>query len=806
MRSKIIFGLSLLFVACTSQISSDNKIKSSSASTWTQNEFVLGTFVNPKLSNYTDTPPTLSQNPDPLSPLRDQVRFRQVSEAYFNLMVRPFYTFLPKSQVIQELSWASQFSLKYLVADNRIGNRLQICDWTNPCPLYYDSQIASNVNNDYKSNSSVSGYYLHDEPAPSTSLNNFQQLSVIRQWIDYINTNGSGKMAYINLLPTYAFSNVTSYSSYLSEYLDNPNTSPSVISFDHYPLLESSPRTDYFTNLRLISQKSKNLGKPFWAHPVTARFQVGSTYAKEPDKNYLRFTSFSPIAYGAKGLIYYTYGTYPNYSPGLVTYNPNLSTSNTFTTATDERTNKYYWAQEINGYIKNVIGPAVMSSNHLGIFHNSNYRYEGYSPSSPIETIPIEERVSTSSPVIASFTDKLNNSMIGLFKSNTSVNTYYLFIVNRGYQGESLDVTVNLKGNFSGSVQASSVMSHAFVNVSTKTFANKTRFTISGLQPGEGRLVKAIQNSTSLPLQKADLSIKSDSGFWKIDYAGDGFGAFNAILNGYSSNAAHPVPADYDGDGKADLSAKTDDGRWLIDYAAINGFGGWDWQSQTSPGIFVYGNASAHPVPADYDGDGKADLSVKTDDGRWLIDYANNTFGSWDWQSQISPGVFVYGDVSAHPVPADYDGDGKADLSVKRDDGYWFIDYAIDGFGGWNSPITGYSSYENALSLPIPADYDGDGKSDFAIKTDTGYWKIDYANDGFGGFNAIFSGYSSNTAFPVPADYDGDGKADLSVKTSNGNWFIDYANDGFGTWNNPVAGYSGYEGILSIPVPADYGN
>ena len=139
-----------------------------------------------------------------------------------------------------------------------------------------------------------------------------------------------------------------------------------------------------------------------------------------------------------------------------------------------------------------------------------------------------------------------------------------------------------------------------------------------------------------------------------------------------------PVPieaaADYDGDGRADLSVKTDDGRWLIHY----GFEGWD---ATHPG---HGGADAHPVPADYDGDGRADLSVKTDDGRWLINYAHNGFGGWDATHA------GYGGADAHPVPADYDGDGEADLSVKTDDGRWLIDYARNGFGSWEEAYMGF--------------------------------------------------------------------------------------------------------------------
>jgi hypothetical protein len=127
---------------------------------------------------------------------------------------------------------------------------------------------------------------------------------------------------------------------------------------------------------------------------------------------------------------------------------------------------------------------------------------------------------------------------------------------------------------------------------------------------------------------------------WKQSFGWDCIAMIN-LLKPSSAQPPQPTP-------------RPIDGRWLIDFAA-NGFGGWDKTFNQ------YGGSDAHPVPADYDGDGKADLSVKVDDGRWLIDFAANGFGGWDKTFN------QYGGSDAHPVPADYDGDGKADLSVKVD-------------------------------------------------------------------------------------------------------------------------------------------
>src|SRR6185369_1059482 len=93
-------------------------------------------------------------------------------------------------------------------------------------------------------------------------------------------------------------------------------------------------------------------------------------------------------------------------------------------------------------------------------------------------------------------------------------------------------------------------------------------------------------------------------------------------------------------------------------------------------------------------------------------------------------------------APADFDGDGKADLSVKNGGGgAWVIDYSANGFGTFDVVYPGYGLAE---SRPAPADYDGDGRADMSChSTATSVWRIDYASNGFGVWDFIFSEYAS---------------------------------------------------------------
>ena len=78
-----------------------------------------------------------------------------------------------------------------------------------------------------------------------------------------------------------------------------------------------------------------------------------------------------------------------------------------------------------------------------------------------------------------------------------------------------------------------------------------------------------------------------------------------------------------------------------------------------------------------------------------------------------------------------FDGDRKTDIAVWRpgasidlSDGNWHVIYSSDGSQHTQQWGTGGD-------IPVPGDYDGDGKTDFAVwQPSSGYWWIIYSSDG----------------------------------------------------------------------------
>lgn len=146
------------------------------------------------------------------------------------------------------------------------------------------------------------------------------------------------------------------------------------------------------------------------------------------------------------------------------------------------------------------------------------------------------------------------------------------------------------------------------------------------------------------------------------------------------------------------------------------------------------------------------------------------------------------------PLLADYDGDGKADPGLFRNDGS--LRLLLSYYGYYNFP-TVYDSQ----CIAQPGDFDGDHYADPAVvDTSSSYWRFYSSADNYSRYYISTAWYVSG-ATPVCGDYDGDRYADpMAYDSSSGIWYIlssRYDWDGYYyqiTWGAP--GYT--------PVCADF--
>ncbi len=253
-----------------------------------------------------------------------------------------------------------------------------------------------------------------------------------------------------------------------------------------------------------------------------------------------------------------------------------------------------------------------------------------------------------------------------------------------------------------------------------------------------------------------DMALQNANRFIRIATHGRGIWEINLnVLN-------RRVVADFDGDGKTDISVfRPANGVWYLQRSA-SGFTG-----------VSFGLSNDKLAPADYDGDGKTDIAVFRN-GTWFLQRSSQGF----------TGV-AFGSGDDIPQAADYDGDGKAELAVYRpSNGTWYI---------YNLANNQTSAVQFGISddKPVASDYDGDGKADVAVFRG-GVW---YILQSQAGLTAYQFGFSTDT--PVPADFDGDSKTDVAVfRSGEGNWFVLESSGGF---RSEQFGQSG-----DAPVQGDY--
>ncbi|MEQ1606467.1 MAG: VCBS repeat-containing protein [Pyrinomonadaceae bacterium] len=172
-----------------------------------------------------------------------------------------------------------------------------------------------------------------------------------------------------------------------------------------------------------------------------------------------------------------------------------------------------------------------------------------------------------------------------------------------------------------------------------------------------------------------------------------------------------------------------------------------------------------------------ADLAVwRPSDGNWhVLGGTGSAAVTYNW-----------GVGTDKVAQGDYDGDGKTDFAIYRPSasGQFYVVRSSDG---------STTSYQigSTNDLPAPGDYDGDGKTDYALyRPSDGSWYVVNSSTGI-----LSYPYLGVTGTSAPADYDGDGKADAAVL--NGSTFTARLTSNGQLQTVPI-------GSTGTPVSADY--
>ena len=225
----------------------------------------------------------------------------------------------------------------------------------------------------------VYAIYLRDEPNASL----FPQLNI---WSNAVKKQGV--LPYINLYPDYASAEqlgTADYEAHLDRYVEI--CQPPYISYDNYSLFEGGRLDEnrFYGNLESVRNKSLEAGIPFWNVILSnAHF----AYA-EPSDATLAIQVYSTLAYGGRGIGYFTY-----YTPQVGNYR--LAPIDRF----GYRTKTWELMRNINLQIHSLV-PVYGALKSVNVFHTGTVPRGGRG----LESAQLVESVGGGSLLVGEFVD-----------------------------------------------------------------------------------------------------------------------------------------------------------------------------------------------------------------------------------------------------------------------------------------------------------------------------------------------------------------------------------------------------------------
>ena len=242
----------------------------------------------------------------PLPSETNEARYKEVANAGFNIAMPPCAAAdVELNRKILDL--CKRTGMRAIIADRRLlAKQPNDDDFTKNL----DAVIA-----DYASHPALFGYFLTDEPNASA----FPLLGAVTQ---YLLKKDPKHVPYVNLFPNYASEQqlgTTTYEEHVKQFIEV--VKPPLVSYDHYALVGDTERDVWWDNLEVVRRQCLAHDVPF----VVIILSLPHGPYRDPTEGDLRWQAYSSLAYGAKGILYFTYWT-PSpgdplgYHGGIISY------------------------------------------------------------------------------------------------------------------------------------------------------------------------------------------------------------------------------------------------------------------------------------------------------------------------------------------------------------------------------------------------------------------------------------------------------------------------------------------------------
>jgi len=244
-----------------------------------------------------------------------------------------------------ELDQVQAAKMSCFVSDGRANGY----DWTEmPDKKELEGKINALVA-EVRNHPAALGFFLYDEPQT-------QMMPGLGEVAEILKKAMPGAWSYINLLPNYGTAErmgAPTYGDYVQKYMDEVR--PPLLSYDNYSLFNGEMLGRFFTNLATVRRAAQKAGIPFW-NVILAN---ASFSYMEPSDATLSLQAYSTIAYGGRGIEYFTY-----FSPKVGNYR--LAPVDQF----GHRTATWYMLRRLNSQIRE-LAPWLIKLHSTGVYHSA---------------------------------------------------------------------------------------------------------------------------------------------------------------------------------------------------------------------------------------------------------------------------------------------------------------------------------------------------------------------------------------------------------------------------------------------------